>query len=62
MIAGDAPMIFGDFDYLVIAGLGVNGLEIDEERFTLKGDASVDGNNLGLVSVQDVVMVTEQAA
>ena len=29
MIAGDAPMIFGDFDYLVVAGLGVDGLQVD---------------------------------
>ena len=29
MFAGDAPVIFGDFDYLVVAGLVVDGLQVD---------------------------------
>ena len=59
MIAGDSPMIFGDFDNLVITGFRIDGLEIDLDRIILGRDASVDWDDLGFVSVQDVVVVSE---
>ena len=62
MTAGDVPLIFGDFNDLVIAGLGVNGLEVYKESFALKCDTGVDGADLGFVSVKGVVMVAEKAA
>ena len=62
MIAGDSPLIFGDFDYLVITGLGVDGLEVDYQRIVLRRDAGVDWADFTFVSVQAVVMMTEQAA
>ena len=55
-------MIFGDFDYLVIAGLGIDGLQVDEKRLVIRRDAGVDCADLRFVSVEDVVMVAEEAA
>ena len=52
-------MIFGDFDYLVIAGLGVDGLKVHQEFIVLSSDACMDWADFAFVGVQDVVMVTK---
>ncbi len=54
--------MFVDFDGLIVAGGGVDGLEVDQERVVRFCNAGVDGMDCRLVGVEVVIVMAEEMA